>query len=317
MCASRELVSLLRKSLLLCISAIFFTDSWAVAGEPNEGKEPGPIDCRYFPAEGKSSDQSPPVTSSEWLPRGDVFRPLLADPKQPRFFAFYQAVRALDSGQNTNTGSVAFGENFGLWTKRAGCDGWQVGLLGGVFAQFDLDAPGTILINADYVFGIPVSWRRGPFSARARIYHQSSHFGDEFLLSRPGFQRTGLSFEALEALLSYDYRWARLYAGGTYVVHSEQSLEPGGIQYGGELRSPVPIAVLGDVRVVPICGADFKNFQELGWNTNVNVVAGLELSSHTMRRFQFLVTYYHGFNPYGQLFTQKIESVGVGLYLVF
>jgi hypothetical protein len=29
------------------------------------------------------------------------------------------------------------------------------------------------------------------------------------------------------------------------------------------------------------------------------------------------VNYYHGFNPYGQFFAQKIETVGAGLYLAF
>ncbi len=55
----------------------------------------------------------------------------------------------------------------------------------GVF-QFDLSAPSSDLINTDYVVGVPLSWRSGGWSTRVRLYHQSSHLGDEFLLGRPG-----------------------------------------------------------------------------------------------------------------------------------
>jgi hypothetical protein len=56
---------------------------------------------------------------------------------------------------------VGFGESFGVVGQRNGCDRWQVGILGGVFAQFNLDSSFMDLINADYVIGIPVSWRSG------------------------------------------------------------------------------------------------------------------------------------------------------------
>jgi hypothetical protein len=42
------------------------------------------------------------------------------------------------------------------------------------------------------------------FSARARLYHQSSHLGDEFLLSEEDITRQNLSFEALAFLLSQE-----------------------------------------------------------------------------------------------------------------
>jgi hypothetical protein len=51
-----------------------------------------------------------------------------------------------------------------------------------VFAQFDLDSTSDDLLNADYVVGLPLTFRRAGFSARGRFYHQSSHLGDELLL---------------------------------------------------------------------------------------------------------------------------------------
>jgi Protein of unknown function (DUF1207) len=213
----------------------------------------------------------------------------------------------------------------GLAGQRNGGDGWQVGLLGGVFAQFNLSSSSEDLINADYVIGIPVSWRSGLVSTRARFYHQSSHLGDEFLLGNPGFNRVEVSFEEIEALVSLDAPggWGRVYAGGGYLIHTAPQLDPVKVQWGLELRGPsyhTPLygAFLPDLRIVPVLGADFKVFQELSWALDTNVVAGIELYRGSgSRRFRILANYYNGYNPYGQFFRQKIETFGIGAYLEF
>ncbi len=92
------------------------------------------------------------------LPATQIFAPLRADPKEPRFFV---SVLKVNSGsRDTTIGAVGFGKNFGIVRRetRAGLD-WQLGLAGAVFAQFDLEAPSSDLINADYVIGLPLTWR--------------------------------------------------------------------------------------------------------------------------------------------------------------
>lgn len=283
------------------------------------------VDCRYEGV-GRPSSGNGASSQLELFPENDVFRPLWADPKQPQFFAAWQATRIRSNKTSLNMGAVGFGENFGLIGKRNGCDGWQVGVLPGVFAQFDLDSGSTDLINADYVIGVPVSFRSGLFSGRVRLFHQSSHLGDEFLLNNPGVNRVNLSFEVLEAILSLDAPggWGRVYAGGATVVHVEPSnLDPNSVHWGFELRGPAIKAPLlaGPIpgsNVTPIFGADFQAYEELNWTINTNVVGGLEWSkAGADRRFRLLVNYYRGYSPYGQFFGAKLEMVGVGLYLLF
>jgi len=297
---------------LLTLTAL--TVSQVSAEEATEKPVSAVLDCRYEQSDGGRRQSA--------FPKDDVFRPLMADPKQPQFFASWQATRARSDRTYANVGSVGFGENFGFYTRRDGCNGWQVGLLAGVFSQFNLDAPSSELINTDYIVGIPLSWRSGGWSTRVRLYHQSSHLGDEFLLGRPGFNRVNLSFEEVEAILSYDYRWARLYAGGGYLVDREPAtLDRIRAQWGFELRGPTmdsPIlgTMLTGLRITPVLGTDFKSFEELNWVINTNVVGGIEWSMDgSTRRLRVLLNYYHGFNPYGQFFAQKIETVGLGLYL--
>ncbi|MDF2458200.1 MAG: uncharacterized protein K0S79_616 [Nitrospira sp.] len=297
----------------------------SVTAEELKATDLSTVDCRYEGSGRMPADKSgsSPV---EIFPENDVFRPLWADPKQPQFFAAWQATRVRTNDTSVNIGSVGLGENFGVIGKRNGCDGWQVGILAGVFAQFNLDAASTDLINADYVVGFPVSWRRGLFSTRVRLYHQSSHLGDEFLLGNPGLRRVNLSFEAVEAIVSLDTPggWGRVYAGGSTLVHRQpETLDRNGVHWGAELRGPtIEAPILGTqlsgIRLRPVFGADFKSFEELHWTINTNVVGGLEWSkAGTARRFRLLVNYYHGFAPYGQFFAQKVEMVGVGLYVLF
>ncbi len=292
---------------------------------PALGEESSRVDCRYEGI-GTVSSGHAGASALEPFPENDVFRPLWADPKQPQLFAALQGVRVRSNDSSVNLGSVGFGENIGLVGRRDGCNGWQVGLLGGVFAQFDLDSGSTDLINADYVIGIPVSWRRGLFSTRVRLYHQSSHLGDEFLLRDPQFNRVNLSFEALEAILSLDAPggWGRVYAGGSYLIHREPAtLDRIGVQWGVELRgrtvvAPILRTQMPRLRLTPVFGADFKSFEELSWMVNTNVVGGIEWSkAGADRRLRLLANYYHGFAPYGQFFALEVEWFGIGLYFSF
>jgi hypothetical protein len=284
------------------------------------------VDCRYEGI-GQRAAGNGNSSNVELFPENDVFRPLFADPKQPQFFASLLGTKVRAPQKSYfNMGSVGFGDNFGLVGKRNGCDGWQVGILPGVFAQFDMDAGSYPLINADYVIGIPVSFRSGLFSTRVRLFHQSSHLGDEFLLNNPGVTRTDLSFEVLEAILSLDAPggWGRVYAGGAHALHvSPSGLDRNSVHWGFELRGPTFKAPLlarpmPGSRLTPVFGADFQAFEELNWSINTNVVAGLEWSkAGADRRFRLLFNYYHGYSPYGQFFATKLEMVGAGVYLSF
>ncbi len=287
------------------------------AAKPNENKPQPMLDCRF--------DRGAAGETSEAFPSDDVFRPLIADPKQPQFFALWQHANPRNGGSSYNLGSVAIGENFGFYSKRQGCDGWQVGLLTGIFSQFNLDQKNAELINTDFNVGLPFSWRSGNWSARLRYYHQSSHLGDEFLVRNVGFQRFTVSFEEVDAILSYDYRWLRLYGGGAYLVHREPAtIDRTRLQWGFEMRAPamrasVLVPFLDRLIITPVLSTDFKSAEEHSWIIDTNVLGGFEWSrAGSHRRFRIMATYFHGYNPYGQFFiNQKIESIGLGAYFTF
>ncbi len=59
-------------------------------------------------------------------------------------------------------------------------DALVLGIEGAVFARFSFEVVTRELVNTDWVFAVPLVWRRGPHWARLRYYHTSSHLGDEY-----------------------------------------------------------------------------------------------------------------------------------------
>ncbi|MBI4183456.1 MAG: DUF1207 domain-containing protein [Proteobacteria bacterium] len=256
-----------------------------------------------------------PAPEAGILPRGRLFAPVLADPRWPHFSAAYHAY--MGDSELDNVAATSFGETFAL-VRGAGDGGaWELGVQAGVFAIFDLDAASKDLVNADYLVGFPLTYRRGPLSALVRLFHQSSHLGDEYLL-RNRVHRVNLSYEAVNALLSYDLAggW-RLYGGGGALLHREPSdLERLSVQFGVEYRSPETL--LGG-RLRPIAAFDLQSRQESGWRADLAARAGVQVEAREGGTQQVQVTadYFNGRNPNGQFYERTIEYLGLGVHVYF
>jgi len=273
----------------------------APPGAGDEGEEPAP---------GEQESQG-----FELFPRRELFAPLLADPRWPRFSAshlWYHEQPDLE-----RVGAANFGETFAL-VRGPGLGGrLELGFQAGVFSVFDFESPSFDLVNSDFLAGLLGTWRRERVAVMVRLFHQSSHLGDEFLL-RNRVDRVNLSFEQLDALLSVDVHEAvRVYAGGGLLVRREPGdLDRGVLQAGAELRGAT--AWLGG-RVRPVAAVDVGLRQESDWAANVSVRAGPQLESERLgrTRLQLLFEYYDGRSPNGQFYRRRIRVFGLGLHLHF
>jgi hypothetical protein len=246
------------------------------------------------------------------LPRVELFDPLIADPRQPHFSASYNWY--LDDPDLGHVGSATFGETFALLGGAVGGGRWELGFLGGVFSIFDLDAPSYDLLNTDFWAGPTLSLRKNRLSGTLRLYHQSSHLGDEFLLRHPGIHRENLSYEGLDLLVSRNFwSWLRLYGGGGVLLHTEPDLQRLSAQGGAELRSP--LAFFGDA-VRPIAAFDYASREENHWREELSGAAGIQLENPDISklRVQVLATYYKGNSRNGQFFLERIETIGIGVH---
>lgn len=103
------------------------------------------------------------------MPGGDLFGPLIADPRWPHFAVAYQYY--INDPDFKDVGAVSFGETFTVYRLRAGTGLLEFGIQAGVFAIFDLDASSFDLINADYTVALTTAYRLGQFSVLGRVSH--------------------------------------------------------------------------------------------------------------------------------------------------
>jgi hypothetical protein len=269
------------------------------------------------PAIAAAQTDSKPASHYEWFPVGGGFRPPVADPAEPRVYMSRLTVKR-DVGE-FSAARAGIGYDFGLLRRQGERpdDGWQLSVFGSIDSLFDLDLPGDALVNTDYRLGLPLTWRRGNFSARARMYHQSSHLGDELILGGNAPRRIELSFETVDFLAAWQYGGWRVYAGGAYVWRSS-SLEYGtggtahlgfdfvgsrGVLFGGRLTG----------------GVDVKWLEQADWRPGVSAKLGLMVGRYSpdRRGFTVFLEAYDGFAPFGQFFVEDVKYSGVTLQFDF
>ncbi|RJQ50932.1 MAG: DUF1207 domain-containing protein [Nitrospiraceae bacterium] len=246
----------------------------------------------------------------------DLFAPLIADPRWPHFSLAYQYYT--HGGGLKNVAAVSFGETLPFYNDDTPSGGrWQAGIQAAVFAVFDLDTPSWDLLNEDYIVALPVAYKKEPFSGLIRVYHQSSHIGDELLL-RSRIDRVNFSYQAADLKLSYDLeKWFRFYGGGEYAFsRTPRDLKPWATQYGFEIKCPWKY---WSKAVVPVAGADFKNREENDWHSEISLSAGVWIESpKTMwHKVHLMVGYYNGNSPNGQFRDELIEFLSLGAHFYF
>lgn len=266
-------------------------------------------------AGGERTDAGTAQGERTWFPSRTLFAPPLAGSLEPRFGA---RLLVADLGPvNRTLGVASFGDTFGVvrWRDARGLD-WQLGLVAGVDALFDLETGSRELWNTDFLVGIPLTLRRGRLAARARLYHRSSHLGDEFLLGDPPVsvgRRRELSYEVLELTAAWRQGPTRIYAGASRLVGRAipvgRHLAQGGVEY-----DPDPD---GQRRARPFAALDLAAWSETGWEPEVTLRAGFAMPRPWRGRGRLLVSLElrDGPLPFGQFYGIDSRWVGIGLSL--
>ena len=255
----------------------------------------------------------------EWLPQSAILYPTeLANPLQ---VAFSGGIRFRDKVAGQVCTPVSFGAQFPLyrWSntrvfKRKG--DVQVDVEGSVFAIFNQTEISSPLINADYYVGIPVSFACKRFAHRLRIYHISSHLGDEYMNREHHKKRLNKSFEAIDYSLSYNLtKQIRCYVGPGVIFHSdsEMRLKPLYINYGMEVK--VGKHEWKQVYGVPYLAMHFSNYQDHDWNIDANFAIGYEVgkANGLGRKARLALEYHNGFCSAGQFSRHRSDYLQLKL----
>jgi hypothetical protein len=262
-----------------------------------------------------AAQTDPAASKFEWFPVGGGFRSPVADPTEPRVFMSRLNVRR-DAGE-FSAAHVGIGYDFGVLSRQGERpdDGWQLSVFGSIDSLFDLDLPGDALVNSDYRIGLPLTWRRGGFSARGRVYHQSSHLGDELILGGNAPRRIDLSFQAADLLVAWQYEGWRVYGGASNVFTSSTDLYKGnGTQLGFDF-----VGSTSFFGMRPTGGVDVKWLEAADWRSGTSVKLGMMLGrfSPDRRGFTIFLEAYDGFAPFGQFFVEDVKYYGATLQFDF
>ncbi len=246
--------------------------------------------------------------------RDRLFDPLIADPRWPSFSANYQFY--IDDDDFEKVFAPSIGDVIPLYTADVPFDfggRWQLGGEAAAFVVHDHETTSWDQVNADYLFGLTFSYRKDSLSGIFRVFHFSSHIGDEYLLNND-VDRENYSYEALGLTVSKDLgQWIRLYGGGEYrFSRSPKSLDPLAIQYGSELKCPL---TFGKGLFRPVAALDVKHMEDNNWDGNVSLQAGVKLESEqlALHNVRFMLGYYNGHSPNGQFYQETIKYWSLGM----
>ncbi len=256
----------------------------------------------FFAVHARASEPAS-TASVDFPPTYELFHRLLADPRQVETSASYYRLFGM------NLADVALSDSWGLRRWSLGRDGdtlVQADLEGMAYSAFRLSGSVNQFETVDFFANLPVEIRRGRWSARATLYHESSHLGDDYIRSSGG---TGsrYSLEGLRAVTSYDLTpGARVYGGTSYLLHRIPTMGRWGVQSGFELTSTNLHAAPRDVRLY--LAQDFQSKEALGWNINSNTEAGVRLSDVGMRRaVRVHLDHFEGHSEFGQFYSRRIS----------
>lgn len=243
-----------------------------------------------------------------WFPESPpLFRPFIADPLQVTYSCGW---RFNDHVLARHVIDVSYGDTFGIYRW---CNIWffngdlEVDIEGALWAVFDPLHQESPLINANYYVGFPIMYAFGNWAWRLRLYHISTHIGDEFLLLHKHFHRKNPSAQYFDAFVSYQItNDIRLYGGVGWICMQDKSFCYGDwyIETGLELR----LHELGyrdycnRLYGTPIYGMHFRLLQYFKHHIDATYVLGYEWGkvSGLRRKVRIFLEYHDGYSVEGQ-----------------
>lgn len=252
-----------------------------------------------------------------WLPQNTVlFAPLIADPRQVTNGA---ALRFNDDVIGKHVGAVSFGDDFiflrlkdVLWLH----GDMDFGIEAGIFAVFDLDHPKACMFNTDFYVAAMTTYAFDRWSFRLRLWHLSSHLGDEFLIANPGFDRRNLSDEGIDLFVSYQLGQAvRVYGGiGDIFDRDDEFPEhPFYVEWGAEIRTFGGRDCFNKLYVQPFLAMHFRSWEEHNFDLDQTYALGVEWSKiqGVGRKLRFFVEYHNGFSKEGQFVRERCDYTAI------
>lgn len=267
-----------------------------------------------------------------WMPESAVlFSPLIADPRKVDYGL---GLRFHDDAISRRSVAVTFGDelplfrwkNVGKWKGDA-----QFSIVAGVRTVFDIvpdegfyqrKGDWAELVNADYLLSFPVTYALDNWAFRVRLYHVSSHLGDEFYQAKirqePSFSRRNPSSETIDFFTSYQLdNTLRVYGGYGYSLHKDPSFNfgPGGLEYGVEIKVLGSKDTYNQLYRQPFLAMHFHHLSNKNGRINSHFLIGHEWSKlqGVGRKIRAYLQYRDGYSLEGEFSEKKSSYLSLNL----
>jgi hypothetical protein len=191
---------------------------------------------------------------------------------------------------------------------------WEFNFGVGVFSQFDLlkKDDGSYLaglLNTDFKLSADYAVSIKNNLLRFRIFHVSSHLGDDYLQRNYDTLANDKSVNYEQADLTYMRKFVRgyLYGGAGYIYTKYVYRERVSLQAGGLFNFGNPGAVGF------FTGADVKLFAENGFSPDVRTAFGINIKRKSVPLLRIWAEYYSGQLPYSTIDYGRVNWFGLAM----
>jgi hypothetical protein len=244
---------------------------------------------------------------------GDVlFQSFVAGTHQPRMAAemvndHRQGV-LLDVALGSRVSIVRYG------TVGPDAEGWELQVYGAALTRLSMERQSDVEAT-DYVFGVPIVYRKGGTAVRFGYDHVSSHIGDEFMLKNPDWQRINYVRDALAfAVVREVLPAVQVYGESSWAFHPDGGAGRWHFQFGSEYQPYVPPGWHG----APVVAVNTLLRQEFDFRGNFTAVAGWQWRGEQIDNLLRLgLIYYTGKSRQFSFYDKNETLTGAGIWYDF
>lgn len=165
------------------------------------------------------------------------------------------------------------------------------------------------LLNIDFKISLLYTIKNKNVTYRMRLYHLSSHLGDDYLL-RYGYDVNGYwlnnprNYEQFDVFMFFENEFFEYFIGTGFVVSPKPKRERLSFQGGINLNYPV------SKKVYVFSGLFLSSYQETGFSPSAKMSLGIDIQ----KEIKILLEYYEGNMPYSVFEDIPMNYVGIGFY---
>lgn len=254
------------------------------------------------------------LEEGNFLPELNPFFPTML--AQPHILGYSVGYRSSDQVFKRSL-PVSIGDQFSLYQlKINSCARLSFGIEACVWAVFEAKTKSLSLINADYYVAFPLTYINNEFSARLRLFHQSSHLGDEFLLENPQIFRVNPSMEGIDLSLAYEpIDKIVLFIGYSRILRSDDSfkIEPNKLYYGFNCFLDCAKIQTFYGEAIPYFAAYIENHENNHWNFDNSISLGYQWEKYYGHKLRVYVEGHDGYSAEGQFARKRSKYVSINL----